>query len=132
MSQKNPHLTFWIVATLGFIWNLTGCLNYVAQSNAETVAMMPEAYQFIIDGRPAWATAAFAIGVFGGAVGCILLLLRRQVAIHVFVISLMGIIGTSLFTGMLVGVIPSLMLSMLIGLGLLWYATIARRAGWLR
>jgi len=132
MSQTKPHLTFWNVATLGFIWNLTGYLNYVAQSNAETVATMPEAYQLIIDGRPAWATAAFAIGVCGGAVGCILLLLRRQVAIYVFVISLMGIIGTSLFTGMLVGVIPSLMLSMLIGLGLLWYAKIACRGGWLR
>lgn len=132
MTSINPHFSFWIAATLGLVWNLTGCLNYISQTNADTVAQMPEIYQLIINGRPEWATAAFAIGVFGGAVGCILLLLRRQVAVAIFVVSLVGIMGTAIFTIMLAGAVPSMMLSLLVGLALLWYSTIARRAGWLR
>ena len=132
MSLVKPHFSFWIVAALGLVWNLVGCLNYVAQTNPDVVAQMPDVYQVIINGRPAWATAAFAIAVFGGAVGCILLLLRRRVAIGVLVLSLIGIIGTAVFTAMLIGLVPSVMMSFLVGAALLWYATIAQRKDWLR
>ena len=132
MSLVKPHFSFWIVAALGLVWNLVGCLNYVVQTNPDVVAQMPEVYQVIINGRPAWATAAFAIAVFGGAVGCILLLLRRRVAIGVLVLSLIGIIGTAVFTAMLIGLVPSVMMSFLVAAALLWYATIAQRKDWLR
>lgn len=132
MDIVKPHFSFWIIAALGLLWNLMGCLNYVMQTNADFVAQMSEAYQVIINGRPAWATAAFALAVFGGAVGCILLLLRRRVAGAVLVLSLIGIIGTAVFTAMLIGVVPSVLMSILVGAALLWYATIAQRKGWLR
>lgn len=132
MSPVKPHFSFWIVAALGLVWNLVGCLNYVVQTNPDVVAQMPETYQVIVSGRPAWATAAFAIAVFGGAVGCILLLLRRRVAIGMLVLSLIGIIGTAVFTAILIGLVPSVMMSFLVGAALLWYATIAQRKGWLR
>jgi len=131
MTLVKPHFSFWMIAAAGLVWNLLGCLNYVTQSNPETVAQMPEVYQVIIAGRPAWATGGFAIGVFGGAVGCILLLLRRRVALPVFILSLAGIIVTSVFTLNIVGLVPSVALSVLIGGALLWYASIARRVGWL-
>lgn len=131
MSDIKPHFSFWIVAALALIWNLMGCLNYVMQTNADVVAQMPEIYQLIITERPTWATAAFAIGVFGGAVGCILLLLRRSVAVPVLILSLAGIIGTAIYTVMLIGVVPPVILSVLVGAALLWYATIARRKFWL-
>ncbi len=41
---------------------------------------------------PAWVTAAFAIAVFGGTLGCLGLLLRKKWARLVFLISLIGII----------------------------------------
>lgn len=131
MTSVKPHFSFWVVAVLGLVWNLMGCLNYIMQSNPDTVAQMPEVYQLLISERPAWATMAFAIAVFGGAVGCILLLLRRRVAVPVFVLSLVGIFATAVFTFMLVGMVPSMMLSLLVGAALLWYSTIARRSGWL-
>ena len=106
-------------------------MNYIMQANPETVATMPDVYQTIINGRPAWATAAFAIGVFGGAVGCILLLLRRSVAVQVLVLSLLGVILTVIQATMLVGFTPSSALSVLVAGALLWYATIARRKNWL-
>lgn len=131
MTSVKPHFSFWVVAVLGLVWNLMGCLNYIMQSNPDTVAQMPEVYQLLISERPAWATTAFAIAVFGGAVGCILLLLRRRVAVPVFVLSLVGVFATAVFTFKLVGMVPSMMLSFLVGAALLWYSTIARRSGWL-
>ncbi|WP_299417461.1 hypothetical protein [uncultured Sulfitobacter sp.] len=131
MTQRKPHITFWIAAGLGLVWYLAGCMNYIAQTNPASVAQMHESYQLIIKARPAWATAGFAIGVFGGAVGCILMLLRRKVAVAVLVLSLMGTLLTGVFITLLVGLAPPVVLSTLIAAALLWYATIARRSGWL-
>jgi|TARA_B110000967_G_scaffold42814_1_gene42855 hypothetical protein len=128
---QKPHLSFWIVAIAGLIWNLMGSMNYIMQTNPETVAQMPDVYQMIINGRPSWATAGFAIAVFGGSVGCILLLLRKNVAVPVFMLSLAGIVLTVIHATMLVGIVPSSVLSVLVGGALLWYATIARRKNWL-
>lgn len=129
--MQKPHLSFWIVAIAGLIWNLMGSMNYIMQTNPETVAQMPDVYQMIINGRPSWATAGFAIAVFGGSVGCILLLLRKNVAVPVFMLSLAGIVLTVIHATMLVGMVPSSVLSVLVGGALLWYATIARRNNWL-
>ena len=132
MTNTPPHFSFWIIATVGLLWNLVGCYNYVLQTNPDAVAQMPEVYQLIIENRPAWATGAFAIAVFGGAVGCILLLLRKRVAVALMVLSLVGIIGTSIFTMLVAGPSAIMILTLLIGAALLWYSTIARREGWLR
>ena len=129
--MQKPHLSFWIFAIAGLIWNLMGSMNYIMQTNPETVAQMPDVYQMIINGRPSWATAGFAIAVFGGSVGCILLLLRKNVAVPVFMLSLAGIVLTVIHATMLVGMVPSSVLSVLVGGALLWYATIARRKNWL-
>ena len=129
--MQKPHLSFWIVAIAGLIWNLMGSMNYIMHTNPETVAQMPDVYQMIINGRPSWATGGFAIAVFGGSVGCILLLLRKNVAVPVFMLSLAGIVLTVIHATMLVGMVPSSILSVLVGGALLWYATIARRKNWL-
>ena len=131
MTLAKPHFSFWIFAAVGLLWNLMGCLNYIMLANADVVGQMPELYQAIIAARPAWATAAFAIAVFGGAVGCILLLLRCRVAAAAFVVSLIAIAGHSVFTLRVAGVTPSLVLVVLVGVALLWYTSIARRSGWL-
>ncbi|MEP4703187.1 MAG: hypothetical protein ABJZ79_18750 [Parasphingorhabdus sp.] len=130
--MTKPHFSFWIITGLGLIWNLMGCLNFIAQMDAETVEKMPELYQLIIKTRPTWATAAFGVAVFAGATGCILMLLRRRVAVHVLLASLVGIGLTMAQTISVVGLTPSTFLALLVGGALLWYATIAARAGWLK
>jgi len=47
----------------------------------------------VMTSYPAWMTAAFAVGVFGGLLGCVLLLLRRKLAVPVFALSLVGYIA---------------------------------------
>lgn len=129
--MNKPHFTFWVAAAAGLLWNLAGCMNFIMQTNPETVEQMPDVYQLVINGRPAWATAAFMVAVFGGAVGCILLLLRRSEAVLILLVSLLGVLGTAFFTVKVVGFVASLAMSVLVAGALYWYAILARRFGWL-
>ncbi|MEO9572829.1 MAG: hypothetical protein ABJ263_07830 [Tateyamaria sp.] len=130
--MAKPHFSFWIIAGLGLVWNLMGCLNFITQMNADAVAKMPELYQLIISSRPLWATLAFGLAVFGGAVGCILLLLRRDMARIALLVSLVAIVLTVVQTISAVGLAPSTILALLVGAALFWYSSIVYRAGWLR
>lgn len=136
MEQIKPRISYWMVAGLGLVWNLMGCMNFLSQSNPEVVAQMPEAYQALISARAAWATVAFGIAVFAGAVGCILLLLRRRVAIQLLMFSLIGVVLTLVDAVLSVGLNPQVLIgtgASLVVAGLLfWMARLANGAGWLR
>jgi hypothetical protein len=100
---------------------------------------MTEAQQEFLLATPVWATSAFAIAVNAGVLGSILLLLRKSLAVPVFVISLLGIVLQDLDAFVLrnaysilgVGslIIPSMVF--VIGVAILLYARAARRSGWL-
>ena len=92
------HWSFWLISVVALIWNVGGAVNYLMQTNLEFVATLPETHRAIIDGRPAWATGGFAIGVFGGALGCLLLLFRKSTAFYLFIASLLGVIVTMFHT----------------------------------
>ncbi len=92
------HWAFWLFAILGLLWNVGGIINYMMQMKPDFVADLPDTHRAIIEGRPAWATGGFAVGVFGGTIGCLFLLLRKPLAGLVFMISLMGIFVTMIHT----------------------------------
>ena len=81
------HWSFWIISAVAMIWNGLGAMNFFKQMDAETLATYPEAARTLIATRPVWATGAFAVAVFGGALGCVLLLIRTSEANHLFVAS---------------------------------------------
>ena len=97
-ASGKKHWSFWLVCILALLWNIGGSVNYLMQTSLEFVNSMPATHQAIIIDRPVWATGGFALGVFGGIVGCILLLLGHRLSINVFLISLMGIIITMIHT----------------------------------
>jgi hypothetical protein len=86
------HWSFWVIGAIALIWNVIGVINFFMQMNATVVATMPEMQRAIIQNRPIWATGAFAITVFFGAFGCVLLLLRKSAATYLFIVSLVGVI----------------------------------------
>ncbi len=73
------HWSFWVIGTFMLLWNVMGCINFIVQMNPDMVASYRDSEQSIILGRPAWATVAFAIAVFSGALGCLLLMLKKSV-----------------------------------------------------
>ena len=98
MTESKIHWSYWAIAAFALIWNVLGSVNYIMQMNPDIVATLPETHQAIINSRPAWATGGFAIGVFGGALGGLLLLLRQPAAVYVFVASLIGVLITMIHT----------------------------------
>ena len=89
-ERGKVHWSFWAISAVGLVFNLMGCANFISQLSPEMVASMPAPIRVIVETRPAWATGAFAIAVFGGALGGILLLLRRSSASYMFVASFFG------------------------------------------
>jgi len=138
MNDKNAggiHWSFWAVGVGGLVFNLMGCINFASQMNADMVESMPEAVRAIVETRPAWGTGAFAIAVFGGVLGCILLLLKKSVAYYVLIASLLGAVVAQLpFIGMagfpieaLIGGLSQLVVTAF----LIWYAKLAERKAWI-
>lgn len=82
------------VAVTALLWNLLGCAAYLSDRmvSEETIAAMTAAEQALYASRPSWAIAATAIAVWGGAAGCVGLILRKRWATLVLVASLAGVI----------------------------------------
>ena len=76
----NVPWNYWLISGVTLIYNGAGVVNFMSQMSAESVAALPESYRLVVKARPDWATNAFAVAVFGGLVGCILLLMRKSVA----------------------------------------------------
>ena len=96
------------------------------QMNRSAVADMPESYRVVIEGRPLWATAAFAVAVFGGAIGSVLLLLRKPAAIFLFIASLLGVLVQTIpflsGSGVASGVWIGSLMSLVVAAFLIWYS----------
>ncbi|MDH5412635.1 MAG: hypothetical protein OEW87_00730, partial [Flavobacteriaceae bacterium] len=89
MTKKltvKPPMWFWIIGVIALIYNGMGINAYLQQAyNTESFQAMYSAEQLeLIAMTPAWATAAFAIAVFAGFLGCIGLLLRKKWAKSLF------------------------------------------------
>jgi len=140
MNEKTVsgvHWSFWVIGVVALIWNVMGCINFFVQMNPEMVASYRENEQAIISGRPVWATIAFAIAVLGGALGCVLLMLKKRVAFYLFIASLLGVIVTTAHTlniginfgiGEIVGII---LMPTLVAVFLIWYSKLLERKGWI-
>ncbi len=134
------HWSFWAIGVVALIWNVMGVINFFVQMNADALASFPESHRAIIEGRPAWATGAFAIAVFGGALGCLLLLLRKSAAYYLFIASLLGVIVQLIHT---LGIASStidfspfdilmiILMPLAVAAFLIWYSKWAESKGWI-
>jgi len=134
------HWSFWAIGAVALVWNVMGVINFFAQMNADALASFPESHRAIVVGRPAWATGAFAIAVFGGALGCLLLLLRKPAAYYLFIASLLGVIVQLIHT---LGIARStinfspfdismiILMPLVVAAFLIWYSKRAESKGWI-
>ncbi|MEL7531873.1 MAG: hypothetical protein AAFN10_11220 [Bacteroidota bacterium] len=140
-STKIP-TWFWVVSSIALVWNLMGCFAYLGQAmmTEEMIAALPDAEQALYQNIPAWVTAAFAIAVWGGAAASLLLLLKRKIATPIFILSILGIIAQmsyNLFMSEALEVFGATglifpIMTLLIGLGLIYFSRFATQNGWLR
>ena len=139
--QRKPANLFWLISTLALIWNLIGVFNYLTQAfmTDEILASLPQDQQLMYQEVPAWVTAAFALAVFSGTLGALLMLLKKKIATTFFILSFIGIISQMSY-GLLInentdsyGPMGLLMPLMIISIGgyLIWYSKKAAEYTWL-
>lgn len=89
----------WAVGVLSLLWNGFGGYDYTMTQLRDpgylaTVArqmhMSVEELNAFFDSFPAWASALWAVGVWGSVAGSLLLLLRSRHAAAAFLVSLVG------------------------------------------
>lgn len=96
-----PHRTpwhFWLVGILGLLWNSMGAFDYLmtqTQNESYMSQFTPEQLEFFY-GFPTWVVAFWALAVWGGVLGTLLLLLKRRLAVPVLLASFLAMIVTSI------------------------------------
>ena len=94
-STNKPNPIFWMIGIIALLWNAMGVDAYIQQAyNTERhQAMYPDPKQLeIVNNLPSWLTAVFAIAVFAGLLGCILMLFKKKMANLFFKLSLFAVI----------------------------------------
>jgi len=130
----------WVVGVAALLWNAVGALDYVMTQtrNVQYMAGFTAEQLEFFYGIPAWTVAAWAIGVWGGVFGSLLLLLRKPLAVWVFLASLVGVVLTTfqnyvLSNGMEVmggpGAVVFTAVIFLVAVALYLYASLMRRRG---
>lgn len=139
-TKSGIHWSFWVIGSIALIWNALTVANYFAQMNPDMLASYREAERALIESRPAWATGAFAIAAFGGAIGAVLMLLKKSIAYYFLAASLLGAVvtvlhplgvfgpGVSLGAGDIAGMI---VMPVVVAALFAWYARFATGKGWI-
>jgi len=141
VPSKTPvHL--WIVGGISLLWNAFGAMDYLMTQ----LKFEPYMSSFTVEqqeyfyGMPAWVDAGWALGVWAAVAGSVGLLLRKAWSVGAFVISLAGMVVSSIYTvglsdGLKVmgeGAIYLSVVIWLVAIALLAYAVWMSRRGLLR
>jgi small-conductance mechanosensitive channel len=135
-----PKMIYWISGA-ALVWNLLGVAAYVGQvtMSPEDLAALPEAQRALYENVPTWVTSAFAIAVNAGALGCLLLVLRKALALPVLIVSLVAVLVQmyhSFFMSnamevMGVAAVIGPAFVIIIGIYLVWFANDSKSKGWI-
>ena len=129
----------WLVGMLGLLWNAVGALDFTmtqTKNDAYMGQFTPEQISSLY-GFPTWLVVFWALAVWGGVLGALLILLRKSFAVPVLVVSLVAMsvtaIHSAFFDGGLYatsGTTPGfVLLIFLVALALLLYARAMRQRG---
>jgi len=97
-NAKTPaHL--WIVGILSLLWNAVGAYDYSAtrlRVESYLANFSPEQVDYFTN-IPTWMGVAWALGVWGAFFGSLALLLRKQWAVWLFALSILGLAGSTIY-----------------------------------
>lgn len=101
ISAERPDTPWhvWAVGIVSLLWNAVGAVDYTMTQtrNMDYLAgFTPEQLDYMFN-FPAWANAMWALGVWGALLGSVLILLRSRWSVTAFIVSLVGVLGTTVF-----------------------------------
>jgi hypothetical protein len=90
--QRQAPVHLWIVGILALLWNGYGSYGYLMTKTANSafMARMPAEQLAYMESLPGWLSAFWALGVWGGLAGAILLLFKSRYCVWAFGLSLVG------------------------------------------
>jgi hypothetical protein len=121
-----------ILGLVGLLWNLIGVYFYLGRVGVVGDGPVAD----MASSGETWMTAAFAISVFGGALGCVGLLMLKSWSRILLLLSLVAIFAQDYAVlksvGMNVNILMMPVLVTLIGIVLAWVSHMGVKNGWLR
>ena len=130
---------YWAGASASLLFMAFGCLRYVMQVTADP-ASLPLDQRAVFEAEPLWVTGAYAIAVWVGLAGAVMLVLRRKLAQPLLLVSLLAVLAW--LAGLVA--VPALReaisandLAVAIVIAaivwtIFWFARHSRQRGWLR
>ena len=82
---------FWMMAGLAVLFEAFGCFMYVSQVTADR-ATLPLDQRAMWDATPTWMVASYAVAVWIGLAGAVMLMMRRRVAVLLLLVSLIAVV----------------------------------------
>ncbi len=90
-----PATSYYVIATVFLLWNLTGLLFYYIQVTMTPEFMAenfsPEQVKFMVN-EPVWATAAYATAVNAGVIAALAVLFRKSLAQPCLAVSFVAVL----------------------------------------
>ena len=141
-DKTSPPVWFWVISIIALLWYLMDMSAFFMRvlMTDDFIKAMPENQQHLYRNMPLWVNIVFAGEVFGGALGCVGLLLRKKWALPLFVVSILGVLSQTFHVYFLSDAISTMgtpavvmpLLAILIGIGIIVLAKSAISKGWLR
>lgn len=132
---------FRLLAVLGLAWNGFGVYMYLMKVGmfGDPLAGLDQAHRDLAATVPSWVTAAFAIAVFAGLIGTLLLVMLKRLAKPLLILSLLAVLVQSVWIvamsnaraveGNMALMMPGLIT--IVAIFLVWLAMLGDRKGWL-
>lgn len=139
-DSAHPAWFNWVIYA-AIAWNIIGVIQFYAHISltAEQLATLPIEQQQLISAMPDWVNIAFAVAVIFGLLGSIALLMKKALAFHLFLISLLGVLVQNYYSffmsnsfevmGPVAVAIPATVFT--IGILLIWLSLSAKSKGWI-
>ena len=130
---------YWLGAIASVLFMAFGCASYVWHVTLDPAAL-PVDQRAMMEALPSWMTAAFAVAVWAGLAGAVMLLMRRKIAQPLLLISLIAVLVQ--FSGYFIDpelrqamstdayVLPIIIV--LLTWTIFWFARHSRQRGWLK
>ena len=141
-DKTSPPVWFWVISIIALLWYLMDMSAFSMRvlMTDDFIRAMPENQQHLYRNMPLWVNIVFAGEVFGGALGCVGLLLRKKWALPLFVVSILGVLSQTFHVYFLSDAVSTMgtpavvmpLLAILIGIGMIVLAKSAIPKGWLR
>ncbi|MDH3695414.1 MAG: hypothetical protein OER96_12680 [Gammaproteobacteria bacterium] len=96
-TVKTPwHL--WAIGIVALLWSCMGAFDYLMTQTKNESYMShftPEQLEFFYS-FPAWLVTFWAVAVWGGVIGAVLLLMRKRLSVWLFLASLISMVITTI------------------------------------